>query len=159
MLDRLRARLAGTDERAATIAALREQDVIGILTLTGNPELDARLNRSMLLPAGLHLWSVDREASATAEGQMMLRVRATLLNERTPKAATLSLPSGGTLLLLADNDEVHTWDVSDLLERAATNEDAAADLYELELHLQQLAMAAAMKGFEPADSMRWPGDG
>jgi hypothetical protein len=145
------------DRRGQTISDLRERGIIGVLTTTSNATWDDRLNRTMILPAGVHLWTIDPDAAATAEGQSRLRVRLVLIDEPAPSPDTpLPLPPG-TLTLLAEDDEVHTWNLVDLLTRIdAADDQAGEDLFELELHVQQLAMAKAMEGYEVPESMRWP---
>jgi hypothetical protein len=157
MIRRILARLTG-DGRRRTIADLRERQIIGILTMTGNPDWDARLNRTLALPSGIHLWTLDSTARDTPEGQMKLRLRRILLNEPAPSANdVLALPTDGSLTMLAGDDEVHSWNLTNLFQRMEDgDEQAAEDLLELELHVQQRAIEATMHGFEASGSVRWP---
>jgi len=161
MLRRLRSRTGGNHRREATIAELRQRQIIGILTTTGTATWDDRLNRSMMLPTGVHLWTIDNQAANTADGQVRLQLRAILLNEPAATASgNLPMPSDGSLILLTDDNDIHSWNLTDLFQRADNgDEQAAEDLYELELHVQQRAMQAAITGYEVPESMRWPDDG
>jgi hypothetical protein len=125
-------RLFHPDEQARAIASLRGRDEIGLLTLTGNTAWDERINRTMILPASRHLPVVDPGND-----------RAAMLS-----ALTGQPPVPGTLVLIEPNGDVHVWDLNDLLQRAgAGDEQAADDLLELELHVQQRALEAAQRIF------------
>src|SRR5688572_26224427 len=45
-----------------TLANLRQHGIVGVLTLTGLPVWDRRLQQSMVLPAGVHLYVVDEHS-------------------------------------------------------------------------------------------------
>jgi hypothetical protein len=132
LLRRIRRRpRAGRD---TVVASLLQRQVIGYLTPTGNATWDDQLNRAMLLPAGPHLLALG-PAGAPADHLA---------------AATLAgaPPQPGTLLLIEPDGDIHTWDLTGLLQRADDGDDQAREaLHELVLHVQQRALEAVAAGF------------
>jgi hypothetical protein len=129
--------------RAATIAELRRQRIIGLLAYPPLPAWEDRINRSLILPTGRNLMVINSATIDTAEGQQRMRMLCDLLARPQPPDAILPPPQRATLALLTSDGDVHTWDLSRLFERIDAGDEAAREeLLELELHVQEQAMQA-----------------
>jgi hypothetical protein len=132
-----------TARRAAIIAEMRRQDVIGLLAYPSLPAWEERINRSIILPTGRNLLVVNSQTIDTAEGQQRMRMLGDLLARPQPPDIILPAPRRATLALITDTGDVNTWDLTTLFERIDAGDAAASeDLLELELHVQEQALRA-----------------
>jgi hypothetical protein len=136
-----------TGRRTRTLANLREREVAGILALPEDipAHWKERLNRTLLLPAGIHLQPVDATTATSEEGQRRLHALYDLLGEGRPLAMTLALPPRAMLALVED-DDVLMWDLSGLFERADEgDEEALVEVAEFEAYVVRAALNAAAR--------------
>ena len=133
--------------RERTIVDIRDKRIIGVLAFPAIPGWDDRVRRDFVLPAGPHLLVVGPETVDTPAGQRAGAALADLIGRPPPPSGVYNLPSRAMLALLDDGDngdDVSLWDLSAFFNRIdAGDENAAEEFYELQLHVQQLAMAAA----------------
>jgi hypothetical protein len=126
-----------TARRAAALAELRAQRVLGALATPELGDWQARVDR-LRLAAGPQLLAVDPATAESAAGQRALHALYDLLGESRPPDTVLPLPPRATLAALAPGGEALMWDLSGLFERADAGDEAALDeLAELEEYVQQ----------------------
>lgn len=121
--------------RAAMVAALQRDGIVGVLAWPPSPQWEERIHRAFILPAGRHLLVLDQRTESTPTGG---RARAAL-------EALLGPPDGSeraVLALVEADGAVHGWDISAILRRIDAGEaEADRELSELGALVQERALS------------------